>query len=473
MPKQPPEHDRTTRTPHARPAQPARGRSGGSRRAGTSGVLRSRAGIGIAAVAAIAALIAVTGVFATPTRSPDSVAAAGATTIPVSRPAATPALGAVGSSSPEPTSDATAHPPASPTPAPSEPLAGVPSDRLQKALDAFRKKTGIPGISVAIVWDDGRAWAGATGRADVADDVPMTTGTAFAFASISKTFTAAVVLQLVDEGKVKLDQPAADYLPAYPLDRRITVRMLMDHRSSLPDFFANAKIDKALRADKGATWTAQRTWTFVPRFRPTPGTIYDYSNTNYLLLGELVENVTGNPLSTEVRDRLLDPLQLNTAWYQVAEKPRAPGATGYRLTRTASGAVVTPVAGHSSVMPFRSVVSAAGGAGSIAGTATDAARWMQAYGSGSLLSPRTYAAMIADSKYTAAMHAIVTYGLGVQVITIEHQKTLGHSGRYVGFQNTVRYLRGPGISIAILTNQNTYDPAVLMRRLIRIVAPVK
>ncbi len=98
---------------------------------------------------------------------------------------------------------------------------------------------------------------------------------------------------------------------------------------------------------------------------------------------------------------------------------------------------------------------------------------MQAYGSGQLVSPKTYRAMIADSKYTKAMHAIVTYGLGVQVITIEHQKTLGHSGRYLGFQNTVRYLRGPGISIAILTNQNTYDPAVLMHRLIKIVAPVK
>jgi hypothetical protein len=80
--------------------------------------------------------------------------------------------------------------------------------------------------------------------------------------------------------------------------------------------------------------------------------------------------------------------------------------------------------------------------------------------------------MIRDSKYTKAMRAIVTYGLGVQVITIEGQKTLGHSGRYLGFQNTVRYLRGPGISIAILTNQNTWDPALLMHKLVRIVAPV-
>ena len=476
MPNQPTERDRSTRAPHARPIPP-RDPSSGARRTGASGVLRSRAGIGIAAVAVIAAMLAVTGTFATPNRNPDQVANAGAASAPTATPArarprrrtvtAAPAL------TPTPEATGAPSPAATATPAPAEPLAGVPSTRLQRAIDRFRRETGIPGISVAIRWDDGRAWAGATGRANVADDVPMTTGTALAFASVSKTLTAAVVLQLVDEGKVGLDKRAADYLPEYPLDRRITVRMLLDHRSSLPDFFSNAKIDKALQAEKTATWTPQRAWKYVPKYRPKPGSIYDYSNTNYLLLGELVENVTGNPLSSEVRTRLLDPLQLNTAWYQVAERPRAPGATGYRLTKTASGVVVRPVAGRSSVMPFRSVVSAAGGAGSLAGTAADAARWMQAFGSGEVLSPTTYRTMIEDSKYTKAMRATVTYGLGVQVITIERQKTLGHSGRYVGFQNAVRYLRGPGISIAILTNQNTYDPAVLMRRLIRIVAPVK
>jgi D-alanyl-D-alanine carboxypeptidase len=326
-------------------------------------------------------------------------------------------------------------------------------------------------VSVAIAWEDGRAWAGASGWADVAAKDKVTTGTAFAFASVSKTMTAAVVMQLVDEGKIRLDQAAATLLPAYHLDKRITIRMLLDHRSSLPDFFANAKIDRALQRDKAAAWTPARTWKYVPKHRPTPGTIYDYSNTNYLLLGELVEAVTGNTLAAEIRDRLLDPLQLNTAWYQGAEEPRADGARGYRLTRTGGGSRAVAVAKASSVMPFRSVVTAAGGAGSMAGTATDAARWMLAYGSGEILGPRMYREMVADSKYTKAMHAVVTYGLGVQVITIQGQRTLGHSGRYLGFQNTVRYLRDPGISIAILTNQSTYDPATLMRTLIKVVAP--
>ena len=147
----------------------------------------------------------------------------------------------------------------------------VPAKRLQRAIDEYRAKTGIPGISVAVVWDDGRSWAGATGLRDVGRKLPVATGTAFPFASVSKTLTAAVVLQLVDEGKVDLDAPAARYLPAYSLDKRITVRMLMDHRSSLPDFFANRKIDRALQGDKDATWTAARAWKYVPKVAPQAG----------------------------------------------------------------------------------------------------------------------------------------------------------------------------------------------------------
>jgi D-alanyl-D-alanine carboxypeptidase len=450
-------------------------RDPGSRdpRSGSAGALRTRAGVGIAAVAAIALVLALTGVFGTANHNPDSVAIAGATIapspLPTLAPTAPPATPTTRPAPVAPLPTATARP--VPTPKAVEPLPGVPSTRLQKAVDAWRTKTGVPGISVAIAWDDGRAWAGVSGRSDVAKREPMTTGTAFAFASVSKTMTAAVVMQLVDEGKVKLDQAASTLLPEYALDKRITVRMLLDHRSSLPDFFANGKIDRALQRDRNATWTPARTWKYVPKSRPTPGTIYDYSNTNYLLLGELVENVTGNSLAVEVRNRILDPLQLTTAWYQAEEKPLAKMARGYRISGAGRYAVAKPVAKVSDIMPFRSVVTAAGGAGSIAGTATDAARWMQAYGSGEILGPTMFRAMVADAKYTKAMRAVVTYGLGVQVITIQGQKTLGHSGRYLGFQNSVRYLRDPGISIAILTNQSQYDPATLMRTLIRIVAP--
>ena len=131
--------------------------------------------------------------------------------------------------------------------------------QLQAKLDKVRAALNVPGVSVAIVWDNGATWAGASGLADVDARIPVTTGTGFALASISKTFTAAVILELVGEGRLALDQPVADLLPAFSLDPRITVRMLLDHTSGLPDFILTKAADKAL-GDSNVVWDALKSW---------------------------------------------------------------------------------------------------------------------------------------------------------------------------------------------------------------------
>ncbi len=326
-------------------------------------------------------------------------------------------------------------------------------------------------MSVAILWDDGRSWLGVSGLADVAGRRAVTPGTGFALASISKTFTAAVVLELVDEGRLGLDDRVRPLLPGYRIDRGITLRMLLDHTSGLPDFFFNRRIDAQLQGAPNATWTAPRSWSLVARKRPVPGTVWAYSNTNYLLLGEIVEAVTGHPLATEIRARLLGPLGLDDTWYQAVEKPRTPLTMGYRLIVASGGVRPAAVAPVSGVMPFRSVVTAAGGAGSIASTALDTARWMQAFAGGRVLSPAMQEAMLADVARTRALHARIPYGLGIQQVTIAGHRALGHSGRYLGYRNVVRYLPNVGVTIAVLTNQGGFDPARIAAALLRIVLP--
>jgi CubicO group peptidase (beta-lactamase class C family) len=335
----------------------------------------------------------------------------------------------------------------------------------------LRAGASIPGISAAILWDDGRRWLGAAGSRNLAAGDSMTTGTAFALASVSKTFTAAVVLQLVGEGSLGLDQPVAPLLPSYGLDRRITIRMLLDHTSGLPDYFLNPKIEQPLRSDINAQWTAQRAWSFVLPRRPVPGTRWVYSNANYLLLGELVEKVTGHSLAAEIRTRLLKPLGIRTVWYQAVEKPRAQGTVGYRMVAAGSSVRAVPVAPLGPVMPFRSVVTAARGAGSMAGTAAAAALWMQAYASGRVLPADLQAASLADATATKALGARIAYGLGLEVVGLDGRVALGHSGRYAGFRNVVLYVPEAGLTIAVLTNQNSYDPAKIATMLLRIVAP--
>jgi D-alanyl-D-alanine carboxypeptidase len=375
--------------------------------------------------------------------------------------------------SPSSTPSAVPSPPGpSATPLPSPSGAPVPADRLQARLDDLRRKLSIPGVSVAILWDDGRQWLGVSGRSDVAGRTPMAADSGFALASISKTYTAAVILQLVEEGRLALDEPVARHLSAYGLDRRITVRMLLDHTSGLPDFFFRKGIDSALQSAPNATWTPEKAWSYVRKKRPVPGTTWSYSNTNYLLLGELVESVTGRPLADEIRERLLDPLGLEHTWYQAAEQPRTPITTGYRLLPKSGGGIrAVPVAPASSVMPFRSVVTAAGGAGSMAATALDTARWMQAFAAGGVLTPEMRRAMVDEAAATRAVGARVPYGMGIQVTSIGGRTALGHSGRYLGFRNVVRYLPGEGVTIAVLTNQGVRDPARIAAALLRIVLP--
>ncbi len=124
-------------------------------------------------------------------------------------------------------------------------------------------------------------------------------------------------------------------------------------------------------------------------------------------------------------------------------------------------------------MPFRSVVTAADGAGSIAANALDAARWMQAYAGGDVLSAETRHEQVADVATTRSLGATIPYGLGIQTKPIAGHRALGHSGRFIGFRNVARYLPDDGVTIAVLTNQGVRDPAKIAAALLKIVLPPK
>jgi D-alanyl-D-alanine carboxypeptidase len=398
-------------------------------------------------------------------------------------------LAAASPGSPSPPSSATPAPtggsiaPSVPVPSPIQPSpatspsavpspSAIPTAQLAAALDRIRVKAFVPGVSVAMLWDDGRSWLGASGLRDLAGNLPMTTGTGFALASISKTLTGAVVLELVGEGRLSLEQPVAPLLPAFRPDPRITVRMLLDHTSGLPDFFFGKGIDAALQGAPDAAWSPLAAWRYVAAKRPVPGTTWTYSNSNYLLLGELVKAVTGHTLAQEIRARLLGPLRLDATWYQGAETPRAPLATSYRLVAQKTGgyrAIV--VAPASDIMPFRSVITAAGGAGSVASTALDTARWMQAYARGRVLRPALQRALLVDMLRTVLLRAAVPYGLGIQEVLLAGHPAIGHAGRYLGVRTVVRYLPDLGLTIAVLTNQGDYDPSRIAAGLVAVVAP--
>jgi len=296
---------------------------------------------------------------------------------------------------------------------------------------------------------------------------------------MSKTFTAALILGLIDDGKLSLDTKVATLLPTVrlgkpgtPIPAAITVRMLLDHTSGLADFFFGQGIDKALMASRSATWTADRALSYVGKPVGKPGRVWHYSNTNYLLLGLVAEKVGGAPFADLVRDRLLKPLGLHHAYIQVAEKPTGPLAFGYYFNQPGPGAPPIPLADAGrTIIPFTSVVTAAGSAGDVASTSADLAAWARALYGGAVLKPATLARAVGDAKQTAPYRPYVPYGLGVQVTKIDGHRAYGHSGRFIGVRGELRYLPAPGLAIAILTNQNGVDLRPLSARLVSLALP--
>jgi D-alanyl-D-alanine carboxypeptidase len=302
----------------------------------------------------------------------------------------------------------------------------------------------------------------------VAAKRPVTVDTAFAVASLSKTFTAALVMALVEAGSIDLDQSVLGYLPEVGIDPAITVRQLLDHTSGLYDYFENRAIDALLQGDRDRVWTIADALAMRKTSYFAPGQGWRYSNTNYLLLGALAERVGGDQLGNQLRARFLDPLGLGSTWYQPTEAARAPVAHGYRFTGSGTGERAIDLSGDGFMVPFTSVVTAAQGAGGIASTSSDMARWARALYGGGVLTGRTVEAMVDDVARTATFTPYVPYGLGVQRVTIEGAETLGHSGRFLGFRAALRYLPETGLSIAVLTNQSRTDPAIIVRALLRI-----
>jgi D-alanyl-D-alanine carboxypeptidase len=340
--------------------------------------------------------------------------------------------------------------------------------QLQARLDLDRRRLAIPGVSVTILFRDGSSWTGTSGLADVATRTKVTADTAFALCSVSKTYTAALIVALAGDGRIRLDAPAARYLPGVTMNNRITVRMLLDHTSGLDDFFLHPPIDKALLAHRDATWSSERALSYVGKRYFAPGKGWHYSNTNYVYLGLIAQNVTGSSLATALRKRFFTPLGLDATWYQAFERPRAEVAHGYRFNSPALKDKPIDLADGTGVAPFTSVVTAAGGAGSIAATSSDVARWARQLYDGTAIGIDQTAIMLNDVATTATYRPRVPYGLGVQVFPILGRPSFGHSGRLLGFRAAVRHFPGDQTTIAVLTNQSRTDPGIIVEHLLKI-----
>ena len=181
---------------------------------------------------------------------------------------------------------------------------------LQHTLDSMRTVLGAKSLSAAIQVSDGSVWAHANGVSSISNNV--TADDTYLIGSVTKTITSACILQLADESMLNLDDSLHEWLPTMPyIDTNITIRQLLNHTSGLYDVLSHPHHQDSLLADMSRIWTPEELidrFISPPLFQP--GASWSYCNTNYFLLGMIIEAATGNPFYTELRNRFFDPLAL-------------------------------------------------------------------------------------------------------------------------------------------------------------------
>ena len=231
-----------------------------------------------------------------------------------------------------------------------------------------------------MVFPDGLIWAGQAGSAILSPQTPVTADTLFSIGSISKTFVAALAGRLAARGTISLDDPLAKYVPTFHDAASITLRQLLNHTSGVQDPFADPDMAEAILANPGQPWTTAQVLSWIGRpYAFAPGKGYHYSNTNFVLLGEVVEKATGQSLASLVRSEFLTPLGLTHTFLQTEETVPGNKAHGYM-------APAGPRDNSAGTMiPFTAEATAVGPAGAYVSTATDLARWGDALYGGNVL----------------------------------------------------------------------------------------
>lgn len=329
--------------------------------------------------------------------------------------------------------------------------------RIQQLLDRWRQRADVPAVTLAVAYGSRDPYLAASGTAERGGDGGVVAADAqFRIASITKLFVATVVLQLVEESRLALDDEVIGYLPDFGHDRRITVRQLLNHTSGIPDYGRTKEFNEGLIADRDRRWTTDEVLALVNGVRPDfePGADYLYSNTGYILLGQVIEAVTGSTWAAEVRHRILEPLRLTHTFVASAEPVPGGVLPGY-IDVDMDGDVENVETG----VRWVSLETTEGAAGAMVSTAGDLAKFGEALFGGRLLVPAMLKEMVAPGLHHPRNS---NYGLGVAISRPDYRLTTwGHGGFTLGFISVLWYLPQHDLVVAVLANDVRANPSDL------------
>jgi D-alanyl-D-alanine carboxypeptidase len=338
---------------------------------------------------------------------------------------------------------------------------------FQDVVDDAAEKLMVPGAMVVLQTPQGD-FSAATGTTELGTRTPPTAGTHFRIASNTKTMTAALIVLLAQDGKLKFADPVSAYVPDVPNGEHITVAELLKMRSGLYGYTGDPDLAAAMDADPGKEWTPHEVLAIAFRHPPqfAPDASYDYSNTNYALLGLIAEKAGGRPLAQQFQDRLFGPVGLADTSLPASDDTTIPapyshgymyGGSFYALADDPYPADMQAAARAGTLAPIdythqnASYATAAGGAIS---TADDLATWMRALVSGKVFNPEYQQQWLTspqaeDPDTTDGQK----YGYGISYQRFgPHAAMFYHGGELPGFNSFMGYDPDNEVALVIWTN---------------------
>ncbi|CAN5117868.1 hypothetical protein BH11PSE2_BH11PSE2_18160 [soil metagenome] len=333
------------------------------------------------------------------------------------------------------------------------PITPAIAQRIDALAADTLKTTGAPGIWIAVLEDGKPVLNRAYGQARLDPAAPAAPDQAFPIASISKQFTAAAILLLAEDGKLKLDDPVGRYVPGLARGDVITIRQILTHTAGYRDYWPQDYRPKFMEQPTTPLAAAQQWAGGAVDFEP--GSQLQYSNTGFMIAGLIVEKVSGKPLFEVLQSRVFKPLGMTVLDY---DGGAAPGMAGY--SRFGLG-------------PARPAQKEAGGwlygAAGLAMSAADLAKWDAAMIEGRLLKPESWKAMQTAIVLTGGRNA--SYGLGLGVRDEPGRRLYSHTGEVIGYLSSHRVWPDQKLAIVAFLNSDYASPSPLGERIAALLLP--
>jgi len=332
--------------------------------------------------------------------------------------------------------------------------------RADSLVFTYLAESHAPSASFAVIRGSDTLAYGAHGLANVEAWRAPTATTIYEIGSITKQFTSAAIMKLVEQGRVKLDDDLSTYVPQFPLQgKQVSIRQLLNHTSGIHSYTSSPGWAKTwndeLSPDAIIAFVAADSFDFAP------GTAYRYNNTGYVLLGMVIEKASGQTYAHFLDAQFFKPLGLRQTSYCPSQTADPAFALGY--SKGPSGIVRAKFLHLSH--PFS--------AGALCSTVGDLAKWQRALDGGKVVSLASYALMsTADSLNSGRK---TTYGFGLVPGVFNGHKTVSHTGGINGFATAATYVPDDSLSIVVYTNFDGESPQTLVQNLLRVaygVAPV-